>query len=347
MQARVRSVKNVNLDIPTGAPNRLVIVAVAEARGTGWTQPTLIPHDIVWDDGITLYDFVANPPQTPIDDSQTQMLVASAILEQPPLAKVKGVRVLGATESVTTRLITRSDAPFPDGHPVYVEDASVLDDQLIVDVSYGSGGGTHSFALFWDGSYIETFPQRVKMRLSHNANDDFGRAIVREQLYFDLLDLDHPTFIELSTAEGFSKTVSYRVRDTESLRPTRIVAFGPGGIPIINEAMSALFTRLLTDPAKFAAFLADPKPTLSDSTLAPKLEILRDPITQNGIGVVLKGLDVSDNVINGLGIILRTLGVPDQTLSGSRVVINNGSTGILSDGTTGNGTVGVLFLPGG
>lgn len=74
---------------------------------------------------------------------------------------------------------------------VFTDDASIIKadlkkDLLLLTVRYGGGCKEHEFELYWDGLFMESNPLQVKLELSHNSNEDMCRALLTDELYFNL-----------------------------------------------------------------------------------------------------------------------------------------------------------------
>lgn len=103
--ADVMKVVDVDLKILKSNPPQLHISAIGLVNSGGWTNPRLEPRVYIQfpPDGIQDFDFVADPPQgaaiqviLPID--------ASKLWKDPPLDKLKGVRVHSASNSIEAHL---------------------------------------------------------------------------------------------------------------------------------------------------------------------------------------------------------------------------------------------------
>ena len=64
--------------------------------------------------------------------------------------------------------------------------ATVTDDTLTLNVSYGGGCETHEFTLVASDSFLESFPVQLQMSLAHKANGDLCKAWLTEEYHFDL-----------------------------------------------------------------------------------------------------------------------------------------------------------------
>lgn len=70
--------------------------------------------------------------------------------------------------------------------PASIIQAEIKRDILTMTVRYGGGCEDHEFELYWDGLFMESHPLQVRLSLSHNSNGDMCRALLTDELYFDL-----------------------------------------------------------------------------------------------------------------------------------------------------------------
>ncbi|WP_293271651.1 DUF4215 domain-containing protein [Nannocystis sp.] len=70
-----------------------------------------------------------------------------------------------------------------------VDNAVIVGDELVVDVSYGGGCETHDIGLCWGGEVAESFPVQIWVDLSHDAHGDACDAFVMEQRKLDLVPI--------------------------------------------------------------------------------------------------------------------------------------------------------------
>ncbi len=64
--------------------------------------------------------------------------------------------------------------------------ATITDDTLILNVSYGGGCENHQFTLVTTGVFLESFPVQLSVSLAHNANRDPCEAWLTDNYHFDL-----------------------------------------------------------------------------------------------------------------------------------------------------------------
>lgn len=103
--ASVMKVVDVDLKILKSNPPQLHISAIGLVGSAGWTNPRLEPRVYIQfpPDGIQDFDFVADPPQG--TDIQVALPIdASKLWKEPPLDKLKGVRVHSANNSIEAHL---------------------------------------------------------------------------------------------------------------------------------------------------------------------------------------------------------------------------------------------------
>ncbi len=86
--------------------------------------------------------------------------------------------------------------------PVAITASEVDGDTITLTVEYSGGCGEHDFALCWDGSWIKTLPMKVGLTLSHDANGDMCRAMISEDITFDLAPVADETLYAYPSTEG-------------------------------------------------------------------------------------------------------------------------------------------------
>ncbi|AMS17582.1 hypothetical protein A3218_25990 [Pseudomonas chlororaphis] len=99
--ASILKVLDIHLSLLKSNPPQLHILAHGLVGSTGWTNPRLQPRFYIDfpRDGIQDFDFVADPPQG-ISIFPICPITASEYWENPPLDKLKGVRVHSANNFV-------------------------------------------------------------------------------------------------------------------------------------------------------------------------------------------------------------------------------------------------------
>ena len=71
--------------------------------------------------------------------------------------------------------------------PFVLEEASLDDCVLTLDVNYGGGCKEHEFEVFMSPSVFgESFPAQANLWLKHNSNGDFCRGLVSDKLVIDI-----------------------------------------------------------------------------------------------------------------------------------------------------------------
>lgn len=76
--------------------------------------------------------------------------------------------------------------------PFEIAYADVLNDYLMLQVTYSGGCEDHSFHLLSDGKYTATYPPEIVLHIRHDDHGDRCRGVVDEKRYFDLTNLRYP-----------------------------------------------------------------------------------------------------------------------------------------------------------
>ena len=97
------------------------------------------------------------------------------------------------------------------GTDAYTINAATLqDDTLTLNVSYGGGCETHAFTLVAEERFLESFPVQLHVSLAHNANDDACETSLTEEYHFDLTPIKEAYQKGYQTDEG---TIVLRLKD--------------------------------------------------------------------------------------------------------------------------------------
>lgn len=103
------------------------------------------------------------------------------------------------------RTPVREQAPIGDDF-VAISSSGLKGDKLILMLINGGGCQQHTFQLNWDG----TFPAQAVLELSHNANGDTCKAIIRERLQFDLsVIIENPGQYVLRVNSGVTELIAH------------------------------------------------------------------------------------------------------------------------------------------
>jgi hypothetical protein len=73
--------------------------------------------------------------------------------------------------------------------PVTIDSARVTGDSLFAYVTHGGGCAQHSYQLVVSTIWMESFPVQVPARISHDANGDNCKALLRREVGFSLAPL--------------------------------------------------------------------------------------------------------------------------------------------------------------
>jgi len=103
----VLKVIDVQLTLLKSFPPQLHITALGLVGSAGWTNPRLLPRFYIDfpKDGIQDFDFAADPPKG-ISVLPVLPIAASEFWENPPLDKLRGVRIHSSSNSVEAHLET-------------------------------------------------------------------------------------------------------------------------------------------------------------------------------------------------------------------------------------------------
>lgn len=96
------------------------------------------------------------------------------------------------------------------GNPVYIRTAEIINDYLVLSVSYSGGCEDHSFALNTRGDFSATYPPELKITFWHDAHGDRCRAMIDKKLWYDLTPVQYPgTNRVLLILTNTDKTITY------------------------------------------------------------------------------------------------------------------------------------------
>ena len=90
-------------------------------------------------------------------------------------------------DEINTGTVVFTDAVEEWGIDEYaLNSATITDDTLILNVSYGGGCENHQFTLVSSDVFLESFPVQLSVSLAHNANNDPCQAWLTDDYHFDL-----------------------------------------------------------------------------------------------------------------------------------------------------------------
>ena len=93
-----------------------------------------------------------------------------------------------------------------------LNDARIVGDTLIVDVSFGGGCKEHDFELYSNGMWMKSLPPKMAIRLVHRAHEDNCRAYLTQTRKFLLTDARYngqKQVVILLDAGGEPRSISY------------------------------------------------------------------------------------------------------------------------------------------
>lgn len=104
-----------------------------------------------------------------------------------PVAPMDAFLTATPQEAVASVLLVPEDDPRPWPMDPWTFRSHALDgDTLTLSIQYGGGCRVHRFALLVDPAFRESDPVQVSARLAHDADGDMCRALISEDLRFDL-----------------------------------------------------------------------------------------------------------------------------------------------------------------
>ncbi|HEX55125.1 MAG TPA: hypothetical protein ENF49_03240 [Candidatus Altiarchaeales archaeon] len=71
-------------------------------------------------------------------------------------------------------------------NPYSINHIEIENDTLKLIISYSGGCREHEFNLIWNGAFLESYPPKIELFLSHDSKDDHCEAFLTKTLYFDL-----------------------------------------------------------------------------------------------------------------------------------------------------------------
>jgi hypothetical protein len=95
---------------------------------------------------------------------------------------------LAAMSGETIVLGDPDDARWP-ADPLTIESAQVKADTLVATVVHGGGCRDHGYQVVVSTTWMESFPVQVSARVSHDANGDACKALLRRELRVSLAPL--------------------------------------------------------------------------------------------------------------------------------------------------------------
>jgi hypothetical protein len=95
---------------------------------------------------------------------------------------------LGTTSAETIVLGNPDEARWP-ADPLSIESAQIKADTLVATVVHGGGCRDHEYRVVVSTTWMESFPVQVPAKISHNANGDVCKALLRRELRVSLTPL--------------------------------------------------------------------------------------------------------------------------------------------------------------
>ena len=141
--------------------------------------------------GVSLLSFqCTDPKSTSMTDQSNQQTESS---EEPILQEVEVIQ--GYQPEATDAFDVIS--------------AGVKGDILTLVVSYGGGCEDHEFNLIFNGAYKKSLPPQIDLFLKHNANGDKCRAMVQQELKFDIAAVKGSNKSVVISLNNFKEKIQY------------------------------------------------------------------------------------------------------------------------------------------
>ncbi|MDA8137285.1 MAG: hypothetical protein M0036_01425 [Desulfobacteraceae bacterium] len=124
-----------------------------------------------------------------------------------PKGEVSVARAAAVDPIIFSFGTTRSDYLL---NPYAIENAKINGDTLLLTVSYTGGCEDHQFELIALNDFLESKPVQVDLLLTHDANKDACKTLVKEELKFSLASIKEEYRIAFRTETG---SLNLRLQD--------------------------------------------------------------------------------------------------------------------------------------
>jgi len=115
------------------------------------------------------------------------LLLVSGCGTGGPLDPVDALLTASPQQGVPPVIVGPEDDPRPwPMDPWTFRSHAIHGDTLTLSIQYGGGCRVHRFALLVNPAFRESHPVQVSARLAHDADGDMCRALISEDLRFDL-----------------------------------------------------------------------------------------------------------------------------------------------------------------
>jgi len=94
----------------------------------------------------------------------------------------------------------QNDSIFTDN--LRILDIKVDEFTLMIRFDYTGGCKIHEIELYSEKTFLESNPVQVRMRLSHNANEDLCDQLIKDTLYFDLKSVRNLYTVQYGSSTG-------------------------------------------------------------------------------------------------------------------------------------------------
>lgn len=232
--------KIANVDLKrNGSGFILDVTAIANSRP--WTNVKLekTHHIAPPEDGIQEFTLVGDPPR----GIELPAIQSFDLTEQMNDGWLRGVVIKNATGGNSRRLLmaTKNQPAIGNTH-CSVSHAVVAGDKLLMQITYGGGCARHDFQLDWNGVIRESFPPGVTLTLTHNGHNDPCKALLTEELEFDLSVVEglpqERMIITLQTPDGVQE-VTYEGPHPEAAAKRALAIHSI--LPVVERGYSSAY----------------------------------------------------------------------------------------------------------
>ncbi len=171
----------------------------------GWTnlilRPKIASHGAF--DDTTEFVISATPPFNPIGSAIETKYLSQKLEGFNGLGAVKVIEKLSNKETIINQVSIKQSLIGKD--TVYFEPLGFREDNILIDVKYYGGCRSHGFRLNWDDDdQFQDDCKKVSFTLSHNANGDPSKVLVKHLLQFKIPEnmvLKYGDLIEINSLD--------------------------------------------------------------------------------------------------------------------------------------------------
>jgi hypothetical protein len=136
-----------------------------------------------------------------------EQIALQAVLERGTNPSVSNPVVRPVRDQRPPAVQICSSLPFND--PYDLLSAEINGDALVVNLAHSGGCQVHSFAACWDGSFMESLPEQVQLRVVHDDPGDPCDAYPSRTVAFDLSPIREAASTSPILVQGVGSTLTY------------------------------------------------------------------------------------------------------------------------------------------